>query len=123
MSLGAFSVSLSVKDINASLAFYSTLGFAMFGGVPEQGWVILRNDDGVTIGLFQGMFEGNILTFNPGWAQDASKLEGDFTDVRALHKTFSEAGLDPQGELKEAGPSSFTLTDPDGNAILFDQHR
>jgi len=122
MKLGAFSVSLAVKDIAKSRAFYEKLGFEVTGGNAEQGWLILVN--GLTvIGLFQGMFDANILTFNPGWGQDKSALES-FTDVRDLREQLVAAGLDA-GALGggESGPGHFTLTDPDGNAILIDQHR
>jgi catechol 2,3-dioxygenase-like lactoylglutathione lyase family enzyme len=122
MNLGAFSVSLNVKDLEASKGFYETLGFEAFAGEAEQGWLMLRNGD-VVIGLFQGMFEKNILTFNPGWAQDASAL-ADFTDVRELQQQLKEAGLPFASEADEStkGPASFVVTDPDGNPVLFDQH-
>jgi len=122
MDLGAFSVSLAVKDINASRAFYAALGFAEAGGNADQGWLILRNGE-TTLGLFQGMFEGNILTFNPGWDSQAQTVEG-FADVRLIQARLQAAGIDliettdPAG----AGPAHITLTDPDGNAILIDQH-
>lgn len=123
MNLGAFSVSLSVKDIAASRAFYETLGFATMGGDQAQGWLILKNGDHI-IGLFQGMFEGNILTFNPGWDQNARELP-EFEDVRDLQRQLKAKGLTLTTEADETstGPASFTLRDPDGNAILFDQHR
>ena len=123
MKLGAFSVSLSVKDINKSKEFYETLGFQTLGGNIEQNWLILKNENCV-IGLFQGMFENNILTFNPGWNQNAENLE-DFTDIRDIQKYLKEQGLPLMTEADESGsgPASFTLEDPDGNAILFDQHR
>ena len=122
MDLGAFSVSLSVKDLQASKAFYLALGFEMFGGDEAQNWLILKNGSTV-IGLFQGMFERNLLTFNPGWDQDAQSIE-DFTDVRELQKKLKAAGLSFDAEADEAtaGPASFMITDPDGNQILFDQH-
>ncbi|MCZ7554872.1 MAG: VOC family protein [Bacteroidia bacterium] len=122
MNLGAFSVSLSVKDIEASKQFYEKLGFAVTGGNQEQNWLILKNGSHV-IGLFQGMFEGNILTFNPGWNNDAQRLD-HFTDVRDLQRLCKERGLELTSEADEAtsGPASFTLADPDGNVILFDQH-
>ena len=122
MKLGAFSVSLAVKDIAKSLEFYSLLGFEKMGGNQEQGWLILKNDRHI-IGLFQGMFDANILTFNPGWDQDAQAVEG-FTDVRELQATCEAAGLALGSRVKEGttGPGSFTLVDPDGNAILIDQH-
>ena len=122
MQLGAFSVSLAVQDMSSSRAFYEKLGFAMVGGDGEN-WTILANDTHV-IGLFQGMFESNILTFNPGW-RGVAQPEHDFTDIRELRDRFSAAGLavdnDTTGD-SSSGPASFTLTDPDGNAILFDQH-
>lgn len=122
MQLGAFSISLSVKDIEASRAFYEKLGFEEFGGDVDANWLILKNAN-VTIGLFQGMFEKNMLTFNPGWDSDARSLE-DFTDVRVLQNRFKSDGLEFQAELDEEseGPGSFILVDPDGNPILFDQH-
>ncbi|MGH1465526.1 MAG: VOC family protein [Cognatishimia sp.] len=122
MSLGAFSVSLSVKDLQKSMQFYKVLGFETFHDTTEHGFVILKNGTTV-IGLFQEMFDGNILTFNPGWDQSAEPLE-DFEDIRDLQARLKVEGLtisdptDPEG----TGPANFTLTDPDGNAILFDQH-
>jgi len=123
MNLGAFSVSLSVKDIAASKAFYEKLGFAVFGGDQSQNWLILKNGEHV-IGLFQGMFEGNILTFNPGWDQSAQPL-AEFTDVRQLQQELKQQGVPLLSEADEAstGPAHFMLTDPDGNVILVDQHR
>lgn len=123
MNLGAFSVSLSVKDIKASKAFYEKLGFESLGGDIEQNWLMLKNGDHV-IGLFQGMFEGNILTFNPGWDQAAGELP-EFTDVRELQAQLKASGIDliTEADPNTEGPASFTLTDPDGNAILVDQHR
>jgi len=122
MQLGAFSVSLAVKDIQASKAFYEKLGFKAFAGEPEQNWLILKNGPHV-IGLFQGMFQRNLLTFNPGWDQDAKKLPS-FTDVRELQKQLKAQGVKLTTEADEStkGPASFTLVDPDGNPILFDQH-
>ena len=122
MQLGAFSVSLSVKDIHASKSFYEKLGFEPFGGDVTQNWLIMKNGSCV-IGLFQGMFEGNILTFNPGWDQDASEL-GSFTDIRDLQQQLKTTGISLQSEADKysSGPASFTITDPDGNSILFDQH-
>ncbi|MCC7153505.1 MAG: VOC family protein [Bryobacterales bacterium] len=122
MNLGAFSVSLAVKDIRASKAFYEKLGFKAFGGDEAQKWLILRNGDHV-IGLFQGMFEKNILTFNPGWGQDAKKLSS-FTDIRQLQRQLKAQGVPFQTQADEstAGPASFVVHDPDGNPILFDQH-
>ncbi len=123
MNLGAFSVSLSVKDIKVSKEFYNHLGFEAVGGNEDQGWLVLSNS-GHTIGLFQGMFEGNIMTFNPGWDQENHDLES-FTDVRELQKQLKAAGVELTSEADEstAGPASLTLLDPDGNAILIDQHR
>lgn len=123
MNIGAFSVSLTVKDIKKSKDFYEKLGFEALGGNIEQNWLILKNENCV-IGLFQGMFEKNILTFNPGWNQNAENLE-EFTDIRDLQKQLKEQGISIINEADESssGPASFTLEDPDGNAILFDQHR
>lgn len=122
MKLGAFSVSLSVKDIEASADFYQNLGFEQFGGDITQNWLILKNGATV-IGLFQGMFPTNMLTFNPGWDQDANQLE-DFTDVRELQRRLQANGVALLSEADESttGPASFMLLDPDGNPILFDQH-
>ncbi|MBM3311849.1 MAG: VOC family protein [Candidatus Aminicenantes bacterium] len=122
MDLGAFSVSLAVKDIGASKAFYEKLGFEAFMGDVSQNWLILKNG-GATVGLFQGMFERNILTFNPGWDAQARKLE-NFTDVRELQKRLKERGVEFLSEAEEgpAGPGSFMVADPDGNPILVDQH-
>ena len=122
MELGAFSVSLSVKDIEASKTFYEKLGFSVFGGDQAQNWLILKNGDHV-IGLFQGMFEGNILTFNPGWDQSAQPLE-EFTEVRELQRQLKSQGVELMAEADEStsGPASFMLVDPDGNTILVDQH-
>ncbi len=123
MTLGAFSVSLAVKDIAASRAFYEKLGFEAFAGDQAQNWLILHNGATV-IGLFQGMFEGNILTFNPGWDSAGSNVD-PFTDIRDLQKELRAKGIELTSEADEGttGPASFTLLDPDGNAILFDQHR
>ncbi|MFJ8236003.1 VOC family protein [Ureibacillus sp. NPDC094379] len=123
MKLGAFSVSLTVKDINASKAFYEKLGFIELGGNIDQNWLILKNGDTV-IGLFQGMFEKNLLTFNPGWNQNAENLDS-FTDIRDLQKQMKEKGMNFISEADETteGPASFIIEDPDGNPILFDQHR
>lgn len=123
MQLGAFSVSLAVKDIHASKAFYEKLGFTGFGGNIDQKWVILRNGDHL-IGLFQGMFQGNVLTFNPGWDQDARNVD-PFTDVRELQKQLKAAGITPVLAADESGtgPGHFIVVDPDGNQILVDQHR
>ncbi|WP_339746030.1 VOC family protein [uncultured Maricaulis sp.] len=121
MALGAFSISLAVKDIRVSKAFYEALGFAETGGNIDQGWVVLRQD-GKVIGLFQNMFEKNMLTFNPGWGQHREELSG-FEDVRDLQARLKQAGLEV-GDLIEpgSGPAHFMLTDPDGNPILIDQH-
>jgi lactoylglutathione lyase len=122
MQLGAFSVSLAVKDIQASKSFYEKFGFQEFAGDAAQNWLILKNGDHV-IGLFQGMFEKNILTFNPGWDQNAQKLES-FTDVRELQRQLKSQGVQFLQEADESttGPASFIAVDPDGNPILFDQH-
>lgn len=122
MDLGAFSVSLSVKDLEASKSFYEKLGFAVFAGAASQNWLIMKNGDHV-IGLFQGMFEKNILTFNPGWDSNARKLE-TFTDVRELQRRLKAQGVQLLQEADESstGPASFALADPDGNPILVDQH-
>jgi lactoylglutathione lyase len=122
MELGAFSISLAVKDIKASHAFYEKLGFEEVGGDIEQNWLILRNGDHI-IGLFQGMFEKNSLTFNPGWDKNADKLES-FTDIRELQKSLKRKGVEFESESDETstGPASFVLMDPDGNPILVDQH-
>ena len=121
-SLGAFSVSLAVKDLAASRAFYEKLGFEMAGGEPAQNWVILRNGS-VTIGLFQGMFDRNMLTFNPGWDEKAQAV-GAFTDVREHQRRLRSKGLafTAEADEKGSGPASFVLVDPDGNPILVDQH-
>lgn len=123
MKLGAFSVSLSVKDIHQSKAFYEKLGFKTLGGDINQNWLIMKNEQTV-IGLFQGMFEKNILTFNPGWNSNAENLE-EFTDVRELQKELKEKGVTLIQEADESteGPAHITLEDPDGNQILMDQHR
>lgn len=123
MKLGAFSVSLAVKDIAASKQFYAALGFEPAGGNEDDNWLILRNGDTV-IGLFQGMFERNMLTFNPGWDQQAAETE-TFTDVRDLQKALRERGvtLDSEADESTSGPGGFMLTDPDGNPVLVDQHR
>ncbi len=123
MQLGNFSISLAVKDIHASKAFYEKLGFAVFGGNIDHQWLILKN--GTTIvGLFQGMFERNMLTFNPGWDSSAQEVN-PFTDVRELQKSLRKHGVQFVTEADETttGPASFTVVDPDGNPILVDQHR
>jgi catechol 2,3-dioxygenase-like lactoylglutathione lyase family enzyme len=123
MKLGAFSISLAVKDIHQSKDFYERLGFSKLGGNIEQKWLILKNGNAV-IGLFEGMFENNIITFNPGWDENGANLES-FDDVRVIQEHLKNAGIalsaeaDPHG----TGPAHITLTDPDGNAILIDQHR
>ncbi len=122
MQLGNFSVSLAVRDINASKAFYEKLGFRQIGGDAAQRWLIMKNGS-TNIGLFQGMFERNALTFNPGWDSNGQNVEG-FEDVRALQRRLREAGLDTGAAIESAsGPAHFAVTDPDGNPILFDQHR
>jgi catechol 2,3-dioxygenase-like lactoylglutathione lyase family enzyme len=123
MKLGAFSISLTVKDLEASKSFYEKLGFSVFGGDAAQNWLIMKNGDHHIIGLFQGMFENNILTFNPGWDQNANKLES-FTDVRDLQRALKAQGIQMQTEADEntSGPASFVIVDPDGNPILVDQH-
>jgi lactoylglutathione lyase len=122
MELGAFSISLAVKDINASKAFYEKLGFEVFGGDISQNWLILKNGEHV-IGLFQGMFEKNMLTFNPGWDQDAQNL-AMFTDVRELQRQLKAQGVELITEADESttGPAHIMMMDPDGNPILVDQH-
>lgn len=123
MDLGTFSISLAVKDLAASRAFYETLGFMAFHGDATQGWLILKNGETV-IGLFQGMFEKNILTFNPGWDGDAQDVD-PFTDVRELQRRLKAAGIafDQEADESSTGPASFAISDPDGNPILVDQHR
>ena len=123
MELGAFSVSLAVKDLAASKSFYEKLGFEPFGGDPQQNWLILKNGDHV-LGLFQGMFEENILTFNPGWDQTGSETDS-FTDVREIQRDLKGRGIALNSEADEStsGPASLMLSDPDGNQILIDQHR
>ncbi|WP_419873405.1 VOC family protein [Candidatus Pristimantibacillus sp. PTI5] len=123
MKLGAFSVSLSVKDIYKSKLFYENLGFQEFGGDLTQNWLIMKNESCI-IGLFQGMFEKNILTFNPGWNENAENLNS-FTDIREIQKQLKAKGINLLTEADESseGPASFTIEDPDGNSILIDQHR
>lgn len=122
MKLGAFSVSLSVDNIEESKVFYHKLGFEIVGGEQSQKWLILKNGDH-TIGLFQGMFEGNIMTFNPGWDKNCKTLES-FDDIRELLKAFEAQGVNilQKSVTGEIGPASFSIKDPDGNAILIDQH-
>jgi lactoylglutathione lyase len=123
VKLGAFSVSLTVKDIHVSKSFYENLGFQVFGGDITQNWLIMKNENCI-IGLFQGMFDKNILTFNPGWNENAENLES-FTDIRDLQKQLKEKGIKLITEADESsqGPAHFTIEDPDGNQILVDQHR
>lgn len=123
MKLGAFSVSLSVKDIYKSKLFYEDLGFQILGGDITQNWLIMKNESCI-IGLFQGMFEKNILTFNPGWNENAENLNS-FTDIRDIQKQLKAKGIKIRTEADETteGPASFTIEDPDGNPILIDQHR
>ncbi len=122
MELGAFSISLNVKDIEDSKSFYEKLGFEVFGGEAAQNWLIMKTRDHL-IGLFQGMFETNILTFNPGWDQNGKTLES-FTDVRDLQRELKARGMKVANEVDEnsTGPASFMLIDPDGNPIMIDQH-
>ena len=123
MDLGAFSLSLAVEDIGASKVFYEKFGFEVFGGEASQNWLIMKNGDHV-IGLFQGMFEKNTLTFNPGWDSNARELDS-FTDVREIQRQLREQGVELMSEVDEntSGPASFIVVDPDGNPILIDQHR
>jgi catechol 2,3-dioxygenase-like lactoylglutathione lyase family enzyme len=122
MELGNFSISLAVQDIEASKLFYEKLGFTVFMGNPAQRWLILKNG-ATNIGLFQGMFQSNILTFNPGWNSDAQPLQ-EFTDVRELQRQLKASGISLMSEADESttGPASFMVADPDGNTILVDQH-
>ncbi|MGE0529824.1 MAG: VOC family protein [Hyphomonadaceae bacterium] len=123
MKLGAFSISLAVKDIAASRAFYEKLGFTVFGGNQDQRWLIMKNET-TLIGLFQGMFDKNMLTFNPGWDSDAKEL-AEFDDVREIQKRLKASGVTPAAEADEStqGPAHIVVVDPDGNQILIDQHR
>jgi len=123
MELGAFSVSLAVKDLEASRGFYEALGFEAFGGDAEQQWLIMKSGDHL-IGLFQGMFDKNIMTFNPGWTQNATEKD-PFMDIRAIQARLKKDGikLTKQADENTTGPASLMLTDPDGNQILIDQHR
>lgn len=122
MDLGVFSISLAVKDLQKSKEFYEKLGFTMFAGAQEHNYLIMKNGPQI-IGLFQGMFEGNILTFNPGWDENAQTLNS-FTDIREIHKNLKSHGIEMISEAmdSESGPGSFSLVDPDGNSILVDQH-
>lgn len=123
MNLGAFSISLTVKDIKASMEFYKKLGFESLGGDSEQGWTILKNGDHV-IGLFQGMFDKNILTFNPGWNQSAQNVD-EYMDVREIRDELAKRGIAIMKDdaADKEGPGSIVIEDPDGNPILIDQHR
>ena len=124
MKLGAFSNSLAVKDLDKSRTFYEKLGFEVVGGDAAQNWIILQNSEKATIGLFQGMFDKNIMTFNPGWTSDKEELD-TFTDVREIQRILKTRGLEFESSADESttGPASFVVVDPDGNAILVDQHR
>lgn len=122
MKLGAFSISLGVKDLGASKAFYEALGFECFGGNEEHNYLIMKNGD-TLVGLFQGMFEGAMLTFNPGWDQSAGEVD-PFTDVREIKERAKAAGLEvTQEQGGDSGPGSFVVVDPDGYTVLIDQHR
>jgi len=122
MNVGAFSMSLSVKDLKTSKEFYENLGFTVFGGGMDQNYLIMKNGNAL-IGLFHGMFQGNIITFNPGWDENAKKVEG-FKDIREIQKHLKSKGIKLSSEADETtkGPASLMLTDPDGNVILLDQH-
>ena len=122
MKLGAFSISLAVKDINVSKQFYESLGFSVFGGGLSKNYLIMKNGNSL-VGLFQGMFPKNILTFNPGWDENAQKVE-NFDDIRQIQRQLKSKNIKLESEADEStsGPASFVVTDPDGNAILFDQH-
>jgi len=122
MKLGAFSISLTVKDNSTSKHFYENLGFSVFGGDISQKWLIMKNGNAL-IGLFQGMFENNILTFNPGWDDNATRLD-EFDDIREIQRQLKNEGIKLETEADEStsGPASFTIVDPDGNIILVDQH-
>lgn len=123
MNLGAFSMSLSVKDLKASKEFYENLGFTAFGGGVEKNYLIMKNGNAL-IGLFQGMFKGNIITFNPGWDENAKNMT-EFTDIREIQRYLKSKGVKLTTEADEStkGPASIVLSDPDGNVILLDQHR
>ena len=123
MQLGCFSVSLSVKDLAKSKRFYEKLGFSVYAGAMEMNYLIMQNGQ-TNIGLFHGMFEGNLLTFNPGWDQKANNVD-PFTDIRNIEKQLEDDGIELIKKVTEgeSGPASITLTDPDGNVILIDQHR
>ncbi len=123
MVLGAFSIGLAVKDLSTSKSFYEKLGFEVVGGDAQQNWLILKNGNNV-VGLFQGMFEKNIMTFNPGWDQSGNDIDS-FDDVREIQRELKKQGIDLSSEADEStsGPASIMLSDPDGNQILIDQHR
>ena len=123
MKLGALSVSLSLKDIHQSKAFYEKLGFTILAGELEKNYLIMKNENAL-IGLFQGMFPNNILTFNPGWDESGQNTE-DFDDIREIQKQLKAAGIEIPTQIDESteGPANFSVTDPDGNVILLDQHR
>jgi len=123
MKLGAFSISLAVKDIQKSKEFYENLGFSGLGGDINQKWLIMKNGNAI-VGLFEGMFESNIITFNPGWDENAQNV-ADFDDVRAIQEHLKKCGisLTSEADPNSNGPAHITLTDPDGNVILIDQHR
>ncbi|WP_339787201.1 VOC family protein [uncultured Imperialibacter sp.] len=123
MKLGAFSVSLSVKDLKASKQFYEKLGFTVLGGGMDKNYLIMKNENAL-IGLFQGMFEGNIMTFNPGWDENGKDID-NFDDIRAIQQHLKGEGIETGTEIdsKTSGPASMMVTDPDGNVILIDQHR
>jgi predicted lactoylglutathione lyase len=123
MNLGAFSISLAVKDITKSKEFYENLGFSVFGGNLQHKWVIMKNGDAI-IGLFEGMFAQNIITFNPGWDQKAQNTD-PFDDVRVIQQHLKNCGitLSAEANVQTVGPAHITLSDPDGNSILIDQHR
>ncbi|MFC7000052.1 VOC family protein [Rufibacter roseus] len=123
MKLGAFSISLSVKNLETSQQFYENLGFKVSAGSMEQNYLIMKNGNAL-VGLFQGMFEGNILTFNPGWDENAKNTE-EFDDVRDIQRQLKKNGVEllSEADIETSGPDSFMLTDPDGNVILIDQHR
>ena len=123
MKLGSFSISLTVKDIHQSKAFYENLGFTFKGGDINQKWIVLKNGNAI-IGLFEGMIDKNIITFNPGWDENAQNIE-DFDDVRAIQEQLKNSGvlLTTEADVSTSGPAYITLSDPDGNNILIDQHR
>lgn len=122
MNLGAFSISLSVKDVKESKAFYEKLGFVPYGGNIDQNWIIMKNGNAI-VGLFQGMFEKNVITFNPGWDENARTLDR-FTDVREIQEYLKSQGIEllAEADVTTTGPANITMLDPDGNPILIDQH-